>query len=111
MQLVIHGHGVEITQDLFSQIEAQLLSTLERFGRRVGRVTVRLHRPADDGGTLCTCHVLVDLHPVGGLGVGEHAPGVMAAVERASERAGTAVASELTRHDRPARPVRGYSVT
>lgn len=111
MRLFVHGHDVEVTPDLRFQVERRILSGLERFGRRVGTVTVRLQRPVDGAGGLWTCHILVDLHPSGGLGLGETAPELLAAVDRASERVGAAAARELARrHARRDGRASGYAM-
>jgi ribosome-associated translation inhibitor RaiA len=100
MQVVVHGHGVEITPALQAQVAGQALAALGRFGGRIGRVTVRLHAPSNEAGELAICHVLVDIHPSGGLGVGEAAPSLDAAADRALGKAGAAVSAQLMRRRR-----------
>jgi len=100
MQVVVHGHGVEITAELREQVVRRTLAVLGRFGGRIGRVTVRLHATYSGAGELAICHILVDLHPGGGLGVGDAALSHGAAVERALGRAGGAVSAQLTRRRR-----------
>jgi ribosome-associated translation inhibitor RaiA len=97
MRLVVHGHNVEITPELYSHVEGQVLSTLGTLGRQVGRVTVRIHAPAGAEDAMTACHILVELHPSGGLGIGDAAPNVETAIDRAAERAGGAVRRELAR--------------
>jgi len=97
MQVVVHGHGVEITPELHAQVARQTLAALGRFGGRLGRVTIRLHPPSGAAGELAICHILVDIHPGGGLGVGDAAPSLEAAADRALGRASAAVSDELTR--------------
>ncbi len=97
MQVVVHGHGVEITPELHAQVARQALAALGRFGGRIGRVTVRLHAPSGGADELAICHILVDIHPCGGLGVGDAAPSLEAAADRALGRASAAVSDELTR--------------
>lgn len=97
MQVVVHGRGVEITPDLQAQVARRALAALGRFGRRIGRVTVRLHAPSGGADALTICHILVDIHPSGGLGVGDAAPSLEAAVDRALERTSGAVSHELKR--------------
>jgi len=96
MRLAAYGHGVDVTQQLRARIEERILAELGQFGRRVGRVTVRLHRPADDGGDLWTCHILVELLPSGGLGLGDTGCGPLGALDRAVGRLATAVALQLS---------------
>jgi ribosome-associated translation inhibitor RaiA len=96
MRLVVHGHDVEVTPEVHSPVERRVLPILETFGRRVGRVTVRLHGAgAEDAVT--TCHILVELHPSGGLGIGEAASNPATAIDRAAQRARDAVTRELVR--------------
>lgn len=95
MRLAIHGHNVEITPDLYSRVERRVLSALRRFGRRVRRMTVRVH--AGTGDTMTSCHILVELNPSGGLGLGETAPDLETAIDRAAERVGGVVGLELAR--------------
>jgi len=94
MRLVVHGHDVEVTPEVHSHVERRLLPALQTFGKRVGRVTIRLHG-AEDG--VATCHILVELHPSGGLGVGEAASNPATAIDRAAQRAHDVVARELAR--------------
>lgn len=105
MQLVIHGHNVEITPDLYARVERRVLAALRRFGTRVVRMTVRVH--AGTGDTMTSCHMLVEFTPSGGLGLGETAPDLERAVERAAERVGGAIDREFARRsalDGPGRP-------
>jgi ribosomal subunit interface protein len=97
MRLVVHGHNVEITPEVHSHVERRLLPTLEPFARRVGRVTVRLHVAAGAEDAVTTCHILVEFHPSGGLGIGEAASNLATAIDRAAQRARDAVARELAR--------------
>lgn len=97
MRIVVHGHNVEMTPDIHSQVERRILRTLEDFGKRVGRVTVRLHVAVGGENAVTTCHILVELHPSGGLGIGETGSTLATAVDRAARRASDAVARELTR--------------
>jgi hypothetical protein len=59
-------------------------------------VTVRLHVAAGPEDAV-TCHILVELHPSGGLGIGEAASNLTTAIDRAAQRARDAVARELER--------------
>ena len=97
MRLVVHGHNVEITPELYSHVEGRVLSSLGTLGRQVGRVTVRVHAPAGAEDAITSCHILVEIHPSGGLGMGDTAPNVEMAIDRAAERAGVAVRRELAR--------------
>ena len=95
VRLVVHGHNVEITPDLYSHVERRVLSALRRFGRRVRRMTVRLH--AGTGDAMTSCHILLELHPSGGLGIGEAGPDLETVIDRAAEGAGGALGRELGR--------------
>ncbi len=95
VRLLIHGHNVEMTPDLYSRVERRVLSALRRFGRRVTRTTVRVHAGTED--TMTSCHILVELQPSGGMGFGESAPDLETAVDRAAERVGGAIGRELAR--------------
>ena len=97
MRLVVHGHNVEITPELYSHVEGRVLSTLGTLGRQIGRVTVRVHAPVGTEDAMTICYILVELHPSGGLGIGDAAPNVETAIDRAAERAGAAVRRELER--------------
>jgi hypothetical protein len=98
---------VAVTPELAALVEARMRSALKGVGKRVGQVTVRLHRPPDAAEGLWTCHVLVDLRPSGGLGLGENAAQLVTAIDRASRRAGAAASAELARRriTRPDRPL------
>ena len=87
MELVIHGHNVEITPDLRSHLERQLESLLGALEMLVTRMTVRLHAPAGSEDAVTTCHILLELRPSGTVGIGESALKPQTAVERAAERA------------------------
>lgn len=100
MQVVVHGQRVEITPELHSQVASQALAALGRFGGRIGPVTVRLHAPCGGADALPICYILVDIHPLGVLGVGDAAPSLEAAADRALERASAVVSDELTRRRR-----------
>jgi len=99
-KLGIYGHNVEITPDLHSYVERQV-SALWRFGRRVRSITVRLH--AGTGDAMTSCHIALELHPSGGLDIGEAGPNLRQIIDRAGERAGRALGRELARLDAPAR--------
>jgi len=60
-------------------------------------VTVRVHALLGTEDAMTACHILVDLHPSGGLGIGAAAPNVETTIDRAAERAGGAVRRELAR--------------
>ena len=66
-------------------------------GEQIGRVTVRVHAPVGTEDAMTICHILMELHPSGGRGVGDAAPNVRTAIDRAAERAGSAVGRELAR--------------
>lgn len=100
MQVVVHGQRVEITPELHAQVASQALAALGRFGGRIGPVTVRLHAPCGGADALPICYILVDIHPLGVLGVGDAAPSLEAAADRALERASAVVTDELTRRRR-----------
>lgn len=97
MRLVVHGHNVEITPELYSHVKSRMESALGALGVQVGRITVRLHAPAGTEDAITTCHILVELNPSGGLGTGEAAPKPTTAIDRAAERASHAVRRELER--------------
>ncbi len=100
MQIVVLGHGVEVTRDLSSDVARRALSALGGFGKRIGRVTVRLHAPASGAEALVTCHILVDIHPSGGIGIGHTAPSLESAVDGALARALGATDHELEQRGR-----------
>ena len=97
MRLVVHGHNVEITPEIYSHVEGRVLSSLGTLGRQIGRVTVRVHAPVGTEDVMTICYILVELHPSGGLGIGDAAPNVETAIDRAAGRAGGAVRRELER--------------
>lgn len=97
MRLSIHGHGVGVTPTMASRIQDRVRSAMEPFGRRVDAVTVRVSRLADHGSDFWACSLLIDLHPGGGLGLGQTDAELPAAIDRAVERAVAAVAVELAR--------------
>lgn len=96
MRLEVHSNSLELTPELSSRIQEQAVSAFSRFGRRIGRVIVRL-AGAEGAGGVTTCHVLVALHPFGGLAVAEVAASPARAVDRAFGRAAPAVGRELAR--------------
>jgi ribosome-associated translation inhibitor RaiA len=73
MELLVHGHDVEITPELRSHIERQLEPSLGSLEMLVARVTVRLHAPAGTEDAVTTCHILIELRPSGAVGSGESA--------------------------------------
>jgi ribosome-associated translation inhibitor RaiA len=87
MELLVHGHNVEITPELRSHLERQLESSLGSLEMLVARVTVRLHAPAGTEDAVTTCHILLELRPSGAVGIGESALKPQTAVDRAAERA------------------------
>lgn len=97
MELVVHGHNVEITPELHSHLERQLESSLGALEMLVARVTVRLHAPAGTEDAITTCHILLELRPHGALGIGESAPKPQTAVDRAAERARRELARRCSR--------------
>ncbi len=87
MELLVHGHNVEITPELRSHLERQLESSLGSLEMLVSRVTVRLHAAAGTEDAVTTCHILLELRPSGAVGIGESALKPETAVDRAAERA------------------------
>jgi hypothetical protein len=97
MRLQLYGHNVDITPRLSGQVRRGLESAFANLPGQIGRVMVRIHAaPAAQDG-ITTCHVLVDLVPGGGVGLGVASPHVETAVERAFERVAVAASRELAR--------------
>jgi ribosome-associated translation inhibitor RaiA len=99
-RLVVHGHNIEITPDLYAHVQRKLEQSLGAFATQVRRVTVGLQAPVGAEDTITTCHILVELQAFGGLRTGEAGPAPKIAIGRAAERAGRAVRRELARRRR-----------
>jgi hypothetical protein len=93
-RLMVHGHNLEMTRELHSYIQDVITATLAPFGRRIGVVCVRLYG-ATDPDARPSCYIRVDLHPSGGLALGESAPEPKQAILRAAQRIGVSVAREI----------------
>lgn len=84
VQLDVHGHNVQITPHLRSDLERRLRHVLDGVSARVSRVTVRLHEPPRSGSGLgAQCQIVVSFRPSGGFHVRHAAPVAGDAVTRA----------------------------
>jgi ribosome-associated translation inhibitor RaiA len=92
--------STNLTEALQSYIERRLHFSLGRFGRRVGRVRVRITDVnALRGGTDKVCHVSAELLPSGGTLIQEAADAnLYAAIGRAAEGIGRCFARALGRN-------------
>jgi len=95
MRLKVRSRDVELSEDLRGRVEAAVLAALERFGRRIGLVKVRLAAPASAAGA--RCRLTVRLEPVGGIAVEERGPSATACLARALERVAAVIPRELLR--------------
>lgn len=91
--------STDLTEALQSYIERRLLFSLGRFGRRVGRVRVRITDVnALRGGADKVCHVSAELLPSGGTLIQEAVDAnLYAAIGRATEGIGHSFARALGR--------------
>jgi ribosome-associated translation inhibitor RaiA len=97
-RIVVHGHGVEIGDELRAFIEASVWKDLRPFAARIIVSHVRLWHPAEAEAP-AVCQVRVDLRPSGGLALGETAGTPSTAVEKATRRMGRALGRQLGRED------------
>ena len=97
-RVAIHGHGVEIVDDLRGLIERRLRRDLLPFAGRIVVAHVRLWVPTEGDGP-AICQVRVELRPSGGLALGETGSSLATAVGKATERMGMALGVQLARKD------------
>jgi ribosome-associated translation inhibitor RaiA len=92
--------STDLTEALQSYIERRLHYSLGRFGRRVGRVRVRITDVnALRGGVDKACHISAELLPAGGTLIQEAVDAnLYAAIGRATEGIGHSVARALGRN-------------
>lgn len=89
----VHACGVEVGPRLRASIEERLRAALGAFGGRISHVHVRLYGDIEGTG-LNACYVRVDSAPSGGLALGDTAPDIEGALDRAVSRIATAVARQ-----------------
>jgi ribosome-associated translation inhibitor RaiA len=98
MQVLIRDRGVELQEDTQERIERSIGFALDRFGPRIKRVTVGLtDLNGPRGGVDKRCRVEVALEPTGTVLIHEDSPDLVAAVDLAAQRVGTAIARKLER--------------
>jgi ribosome hibernation promoting factor len=98
MRVEIRSKDLHLAEALRVHLERRLLFALGRFDGRIRRVTVRL---ADvngpRGGVDKRCHVSLMLSPGGNVVLEEKNADLVAAIDRAADRLGHAVARKLHR--------------
>lgn len=98
MRIEIRGRGLTTSDGLRARLERRLAFALGRFAPRIGRVRVRLEDVnGPRGGVDKRCRLEIAIHPDLTVVVEEPDPDLYAAIDRAAERAGRAVARELQR--------------
>lgn len=98
MRVDVRSRDIEVTTTLREHVERRLRFALGRFDGQVHRVTARL---ADDngprGGTDKRCRLDVRVRAAGSVIVDDRDPDLYAAIDRAADRIGRAVARVLQR--------------
>lgn len=101
MQLDIRGGSESACEDERRQVERRLLFALGRFAQHLGRVQVWLGDVnGPRGGVDKTCRIVAHVRGVGQVVIEDADAVLPAAVARAAERAGRAVARALERERR-----------
>ena len=90
------------SQALFAHAERRIQSSLERFSRRIRRVSIRLwDENGPKGGRDMRCRVHVSLGPYGEVFIEQHDADMYAAIDRAADRVKRTVRRTLNkRRDR-----------
>ena len=102
MKLEMRGRETDWTEQVRRHAERRLRYALSRFSRTIGLVSVRILDAHDArGGVEKTCRIVVSLLPNGRIVVEETDGDVLAALERAADRAGRAVGCKLSRERDP----------
>lgn len=98
MRLDVRIQKVDLSKEVHSYIERRLRFCLGRFESRVRRVTVRISDiNGPRGGTDKRCRLTIGLIPSDTIDVQEVNADLFAAIDRAAERAGQALARKLHR--------------
>lgn len=104
MRVVIHGQGVDMDRFTREYVQRRLQFALARFSTRIREVGVRLvDVNGDRGGTDQYCRILAHMIPSGTIVIEDMDANPLAAIDRAADRAGRAVARELRRRWEPKR--------
>ncbi len=98
MHVLIRDRGVDLARETQERIERSIAFALDRFGRRIRRVTVGLtDLNGPRGGVDKRCRVEVALEPSGLVLVHEDSQDLVTAVDLAAGRISATVARKLER--------------
>lgn len=102
MQIDVRGRGFEVRPALGAYAERRALFAVGRFSPRIERLSIRLaDANGPRGGVDKECQLEARLRPAGELRVAERDTDMHAAIDRATERLGRAVAREIARRREP----------
>lgn len=91
VHLRIHAKNIALSEALRAHVERHVQFSLSRFGDRIGRVSVHLEDDSRDDGDDKTCRIEVCLRPRRNVVVVDTRADLHAAIDRASERVGSAI--------------------
>ena len=98
MEIEVRAMGMPVTEGMRAHVERRLAFALDRFGRRVARVTVRVTDVnGPRGGPDKACRVDAALENGGRVHIDERDLDAYAAIDRAAHRLGHTVARRLER--------------
>ncbi|HEX8713797.1 MAG TPA: HPF/RaiA family ribosome-associated protein [Terracidiphilus sp.] len=94
MRVAIHNYHADLSEAFKMYVERRLRFALNRFGGRVGEVTVRI---SPDGPSENSCRVSTEVLPFGRIAVEETDSDLFAAIDRATGRIGRLFGRKLER--------------
>lgn len=94
MRIAVHEYRTDLVQAFKAYVERRLRYALNRFGGRVGRVTVRI---SADGPAENICRISAEILPFGRIAVEETDSDLFAAIDRATGRIGWLFGRKLER--------------
>lgn len=94
MRVTIHEYRADLVEAFKLYVERRLRFALNRFGERVGQVTVRIYA---DGPARNTCRIGAEIVPFGRIAVEETDSDLFAAIDRATGRIGWLFGRKLER--------------
>lgn len=94
MRVAIHNYRADFNEAFRNYVERRLRFSLNRFGGRVGQVTVRL---SANSPTEHSCRISTEIVPFGRIAVEETDTDLFAAIDRATGRIGWLFGRKLER--------------